>query len=142
MIQRYVLDASVMVKILHQEREQDADKACAIVAQSIAGIVDLYTSDFASHEVFNALIRGKGVTGVLLQRAVEQWFLLPIERVETDLTIALKAADIAQQHAITFYDAVYMALAFDRGIPLITANPKHQKSTGGIQVIPLNEWLS
>lgn len=142
MTQRYVLDASVMVKMLHQEREQDADKACAIVAQSVSGVVDLCTSDFAPHEVLNALIRGKGVKGELLQRAIEEWFFLPIERVETDLMIALKAADIAQQHAITFYDAVYMAIAFDREIPLVTANPKHQKSAVGIQVIPLSEWFS
>ncbi|MBI4135439.1 type II toxin-antitoxin system VapC family toxin [Candidatus Uhrbacteria bacterium] len=138
--EQYVLDASVLVKMLNQEREQDADKALGLMDRGVAGTLNLCTSDFATHEIINALLKGKNITGELLRQTIEHWFILPIERVDTDVTLASRAADIAQRQNITFYDAIYCAIAFERGIPLITANPKHQRPMPGVIAISLAQW--
>lgn len=137
---RFVIDASVIVKWLNQEREPDSDRALDILHRASSKMLSLYTSDLAVHEVLNALIRGKGIRGHILQDAIESFFMLPLIILATDFTAAATAAVIAQQHALTFYDAMYMALAFDMGCPLITANTKHQKSLAEIIVLPLSQW--
>lgn len=135
----YVVDASVIVKWLNQDREAFTKEAQNLLEQAAKGTLDISTVDLAIHEVCNALIRGKGLRDHILEDAVETFFVLPIQIVETDLHIAAAAATIAQREQITFYDAVYMALAFDLGVPLVTANPKHQRPLPGVAVIPISE---
>lgn len=138
--QGYIVDASVIVKWLNQEREQNTKEAFDILVGAAQGSIELHTSDLAVHEVLNALIRGKGMTKRNLQIAIEAFFQLPLSIIATDEQIAAPAALIAERQKITFYDAIYLALALEFEYPLITANPKDQKSGGGIDVLPLSEW--
>lgn len=89
------------------------------------------------HEVLNALIRGKGLKGRPLEQAVELFFSFPLEYVPTNYGLAAAAALIAEQERLTFYDAIYVALAFERSASLITANPAHQGKFKKIRVIDI-----
>lgn len=138
---RFVLDASVVVKWLNQDRELHTAEAKDILERAMHRSLRCATSDLAVHEVMNALIRGKGIRGRALEEAVDVWHLLPLERIFTSRRIAARAALIAEQYRITFYDAVYLAVASERELPLITANPKHQKAVAGVTVIALEDWF-
>lgn len=130
----FVVDASVAVKWLNQRSEENADRAVALLAAAADGQCHLYTSDLLTHEVMNALIRGKQLTGRMLERAVDVFFKLPITIVATAPPIAARASLIAAEFHMTFYDAVYVALAHERGVPLVTANVKHQGKFPGIEI--------
>lgn len=141
MARTYILDASVIVKWLNKEREESTREAEDILDAAHHGKHGLAACDLAVHEVFNVLIRSKGVKGRDLERAVDRFFNLPIKLLRTDIMCTAKAAMIAEDASITFYDAVYLAQANTCGVPLITANPKHQRSRAGIVVIPLDQWF-
>ena len=138
----FVVDASVIVKLLNQDREPYTAEAVDILEKAINGSMRLCTSDLAVHEVCNALIKGKGLKGRTLKQAIESFFVLPIGRIMTDLHLAAIATTISEEYNVTFYDAIYMAVAFDLGIPLITANPKHQRPLPQVNVISLEQWAS
>lgn len=138
----YILDASVIVKLFNKECEESTEEAEDILDAAHRGIHLLATCDLAVHEVFNVLIRSKGVRGRDLELAVERFFALPCQLLQTDASCAALAAMIATESGITFYDAVYLAQTQRRNAPLITANPKHQRSSRGIEVISLDQWFS
>lgn len=135
-----IVDASVIVKWLNQEREQLTKEAFDILEQAECGTLSLLTSDLATHEVLNALIRGKGLRERMLEFAVHAFFDLPLVFLDTNFEIASLAAIIAEKHGVTFYDAVYSSIASIHQCPLVTANPKHQKSTTFSRTIPLGDW--
>lgn len=133
----YIVDASVAVKWLNQKNEPAAAEALALLQEAITGACLLVSSDLLPHEVLNALIRGKGLNGRPLEQAVELFFSFPLEYVPTSFGLAAAAALIAEQERLTFYDAIYVALAFERSAPLITANPAHQGKFKKIRVIDI-----
>lgn len=141
MARTYILDASVIVKWFNKEREEWTEEAEDILDAAHQGVHSLATCELAVHETFNVLIRSKGVAGRDLERAVDRFFNLPMRLLRTDIVCTAKAAMIAEDASITFYDAVYLAQAHMCSAPLITANPKHQRSREGIMVIPLDQWF-
>lgn len=137
---QFVIDASVIVKWLHAYREDHLEQAHAILEAAQRTEITLFISDLTVHEVLNAIICGKRLRGNDLEQAVDDFFKLPLIPIETDIQCAAAATTIAAQYTITFYDAVYCAIAFQKGIPLITANPKHQRPMPGVTAIPLAKW--
>lgn len=136
-----VIDASVIVKWLNRENELSIEEAKDILISAVGGLYALVVSDVTVHEVFNALIRGKQLKGAILKEAIETYFFSPLHVVQTSQRIAATAALIAERDGVTFYDAIYCAIAYEHSIALITANPKHQRSREGIVVIPLDQWF-
>ena len=49
---------------------------------------------------------------------------------------------IARESQMTYYDAVFIALAQKLNAPLVTANPKHHKKYTGkdVTIIPLENY--
>lgn len=137
---RYVVDASVIVKWLDPEREPNLEQAMYVLELGATRAAELFTSDLAPHETFNALIRGKHLSGKKVELALENFFLLPLEIVATSRSRAGFAVLLAQHRGITFYDAIYLAVADELRAPLITANPKHQQPLSHITVIPLEKF--
>lgn len=137
---RFVVDASVIVKWLNQESEDDAGAALELLRSAHEGRTNLFTSDLAPHEVINALVRGKKLKGHFLEEAVKLFYSLPLTFMPTDYLTAASAAIIASEHNITFYDAVYISLILDEQTPLVTANPKHQRVLAHLPVIPVTAW--
>lgn len=136
----YVVDASVVVKWLNVDREGATREALALLRGAVENQWKLVSSDLLPHEVCNALLRGKGLRGALLEEAVDLFFSLPIVSFRTDLSIVRTAAVIADEYALTFYDAVYVAVASIQAIPLITANVRHQGRVSNVTVLDVAHW--
>lgn len=136
----YILDASVIVKFLNQTNELEALEAADLLYQAMQGKVVLFSIDLVVHEVLNALVCSKKLREEKLHEALVGFWSLPLQCMVVDEKLTQTAAVFATAYGITVYDAVYLALAFDQDMPLITANPKHQKPFGELQVLTLTHW--
>jgi predicted nucleic acid-binding protein len=136
----YVADASVLVKWFLHRQEADRDRALALRDHHVSGRSVLFVPALALLEILNAVRnshRGKKEDGELAAEILRDLHLrvLPIE---FDLLIHANA--IAWIYAITIYDALYVALAEQLGIPLITADDvMTKKLKGHPAVVPLRE---
>lgn len=136
----FTIDTSVVVKWLNQEGEADTQQALSLLDKTKKGEFILFSSDLLPIEVVNALIWSKKLRGQPLKEAVKDLFSFPVQLVTTDETLALEAAQIAQEHKITVYDAIYLAIAYRKKTPLITANPRHQGRFKKIPVFTISDW--
>lgn len=137
---QYIVDASLIVKWIDQKNELLLDKAWSIFRQVREGKIALSAPDLLPCEVFNALIRGKQLTGTDLSRAISAYFAFPITLYPINQELAALSARIAEEYTMTFYDAIYVALAIQTHAPLITHNAKHQAKVSGNMVIDLKNW--
>jgi predicted nucleic acid-binding protein len=116
-----VVDASVAVKWFHEQGEPSVAEARRLMAAHRDGEVILSVLDLTAYEVGNVML-------VSLRRTAEQATatltalraLCPaIVPSQSDLA---RAADLADEHGLTFYDAAYAAVARERGGTLVTAD--------------------
>jgi len=115
-----VSDASVVLTWFHERGEEDVEPARALLEAYADERIALVVLDLTTYEVGNALLRGpadatpESVATVLeaLGDLCPQVALEPAER--------RLAADLAKEHALTFYDAAYAAAARSRAGLLAT----------------------
>ena len=121
----YVVDASVILKwVLGDEREPDHEKATALLHAWIEGDAELSAPSLWQYEVGNFLGRN------LQEEAVEKMDLLlnlNIRNVELNDNMYRQCFSWMRQERITFYDASYLAVAFEVQGTLITADEKFAK---------------
>lgn len=116
-----VCDASVVLKWFHAEGERDVEDARRLLAAHRSGSITAWVIDLTLYELGNVLLRAlrwpatqvadqlddvRAICSVLTLSAVEQRL----------------AAALAEEHALTFYDAAYAAAARSRGSLLATAD--------------------
>lgn len=140
-MENFVVDASVILKWLNDEGEESLDLALDILKEAKQGNTVLFAPELVASEVGNALVRGKKLRGEPLRLATTVFWELPLALITIDRWLTETAAFIAQEKSISFYDASYLAVAYNHRMPLISANVKHHKSFGDITVIPLSEWV-
>jgi len=139
---RYVIDASVLVKLVVPE--DGSDKMHTLAALHRAGTIRLLTPDFALTECANVLGRYARRTGTPpedMQEAFQILCQLGIEEVahrglvEDSLTLAM-------QHDRAVYDVLYLTLARKEGIALITADERFVNALKlrGFAIILLSGW--
>ncbi len=136
----FVVDASVAVKWLSYEREESVEAARELLRGAVEKRTELIAPDLLFLEVSNALVRGKRLTGLGLERALSLFFSLPIKTHASDANRIAAACVIADRVSITVYDALYVALALETSFPLITANAKHQGKVSGAPVMDIKNW--
>lgn len=115
-----VSDANVALKWFHAEGEEGVSEARALVAAHQARTVALQVLDLTVYEVGNALLRGPAKAtapqvATVLKALVE---ICPAARPDAD-ELRL-AAELADRHDLTLYDAAYAAVADSRGATLVT----------------------
>ena len=116
-----VCDTSVVLKWFHDEGEPDVEDARRLLAAHRSGSITAWVLDLTFYELGNILLRAlswpasdaadqlddlRAICGVLPVTAAE----------------LRTAAELAEQHTLTFYDAVYAAAALSRGSALATAD--------------------
>lgn len=115
-----VTDASVALKWFHAEGEEEVPEARALVAAHRARTVALLVLDLTAYEVGNALMRG-GTQATADQVATVLGALEEIcPAVRPDTEELRLAAELAERHDLTIYDAVYAAVAESRAATLAT----------------------
>jgi predicted nucleic acid-binding protein len=127
-MKKYVVDASVILKwIIGNERESDHEKAMAILETWTEGDVELSAPILWQYEVGNFLSRR------IQDEAMDKMnLLLNLNIRNVTLTNAMVSRCFAwmRQKRITFYDASYLAAAFEIHGTLITADEKFEGEMG------------
>lgn len=125
--EKKVVDASVVVKVfLH---EGGSEKAQVLIQEHVSGKTLLIAPELIFLEVLNAL-RYKRADEEALARANKFLWGLQFHSERLHALLLEQAALLALRWDLTLYDAVYLALSHNFGVPLITADKKLAKVPG------------
>lgn len=116
---RFVLDASVVLTWCFPDEN-------AALAQHVAGMFKrgdtAVAPSFWPHEILNALLVGekrKRISKELVRSFLEDLATLPImlEPLPAEIVFG-RIQRLSREHGLTAYDAAYLDLALDKGLPL------------------------
>ena len=115
-----VADANVALKWFHEAGEPDVEPARALLTLHRERAIALQVLDLTVYELGNALLRGHvgataGQVSAVLAALREICAIIAPD--DDDLKLA---AELAVEHRLTLYDAVYCAVARLRGAELAT----------------------
>jgi predicted nucleic acid-binding protein len=139
---RYVIDASVLVKLVVPEDNSDTMQALAALHR--ARTIRLLAPDFALTECANVLGRYARRTGTPqedMQEAFQILCQLGVEEVGHRALVE-EALTFAMQHDRSVYDVLYLVLALREGVSLITADERFVNAlkSKSFPLILLSEW--
>ena len=122
--------------------EDDTDKAGALLGQFRQGEIELVAPEQIRYEVASAITvatRGRAPRLTLEQgrRAIEEFLALGLETVRGGRIVRL-AYDLGHEYDCAFYDALYLALAQEMGVPFITADGRLYRR---VRAIPTVLWI-
>lgn len=130
----YLVDTGVFLRWFVDQ--QGFEHARRLQVALVEGVVALETVDFARVEVAGVL-RKKGLLAGLLS---PEEFTAAV-RVIDDLGVVVhavtadrleQAADLAARRMLRMYDALFVQLAIERKLPLLTADVKLSKAAGAL----------
>jgi predicted nucleic acid-binding protein len=115
-----VCDTSVVLKWFHEEGEQEVEEARALLGAHRAGLLTTWVLDLTFYELGNILLRSLGWRAAEVADQLDDLrAICPVLAPGAD---ALRlGAELAEAHAVTFYDALYAATAQLQGAPLATS---------------------
>jgi predicted nucleic acid-binding protein len=131
----YVLDASVAAKWFVRHREQDVERAILLRDAHRAGRLELVIPEFGLLEILNAVRYAPRAAEPDGARAVDLLEALNVRTERLAGRMLRKANGIAWAYGIAVYDAAYVALAEDLGLPLITADEVLLKKMQGHSIV-------
>ena len=116
-----VCDTSIVLKWFHEEGEQELEEARALLEGHRAGTLTTWILELTFYELGNVLLRSLGWRAPEVADQLDD--LRAICPVLAPTPDALRrAAELAELHALTFYDALYAATAQLHGAALATAD--------------------
>ena len=118
----YIIDASVGVKWFIKEHEGDRDAALAIRQRHITGQTQMIVPELFLLEVPNAIKAGRKGTEKDLADVLDVLTDLELQVERHTSTILRKTNAVAWAYNLTWYDAVYVALAEILGFPCVTVD--------------------
>jgi predicted nucleic acid-binding protein len=137
-VSRFIMDASVVLTWCFPD--ENAAAAQGVADRFKRGDTGLAPS-FWPHEVLNALLAGekrKRISGRLAQSFLDDLVVLPIEleQVPSDIVFS-RIQSLSRKYGLTAYDAAYLDLALERGLPLATLDEDLMRAsrTAGIELI-------
>ena len=118
---RFVLDASIVLAWCFPDEN-------AAIAQHVAGMFKqgdtAVVPAFWPHEVLNALLVGekrKRISKELVRRFLDDLAALPVALEQFPAGVVFdRVQHLSREHDLTAYDAAYLDLALDSGLPLAT----------------------
>lgn len=119
---KLVVDASVAAKWFNIE--ELSDKAANVKDAHVKGDIDLAAPIHLLYEVGNSIWRNKQLSDNDACDAISSIMRLGIQLIEPTVQRAQRAMQIARQVETSFYDAVYLQVAEEMKIPLLTADQK------------------
>ena len=131
----YILDASVAVKWFAATAETDRDRALSLRQRHVTGATRLEVPGSFAIEVLNALRFSHRFGERDLTTAVESLEALTLSVSPIDYDLLRSTVAIASAYQLTLCDAVYVALAERRGLPLLTADEALIQKMGGHSIV-------
>ena len=129
----YVVDSYALMAYLGDEAGAEQVKALLRQAQGDKAII--YLSLINLGEVAYIIERRYG--SERLQEVLARLAQLPITIVEVPHERVLAAAHVKAHHAVSYADAFAIALAEEKGAPVVTGDPEFKKVEYLVQVV----WL-
>ncbi len=140
MIKKLVIDSSVIIKWLNQDKEAGIAQADKIMSNALELKVELFAPELAKYESGNVLLKGKQLSPREANILLDTLYSLPITFVSESEDLAKDAFLLAYTHNITYYDAAFLSLARQYDATLITDNIKHQGKSSQVKVIALKNY--
>jgi len=136
-----VIDASVATK-WHLTGEEHTDKARLILRRFSQGEIRLLAPSHIRVEVPSAISaatlgRTARITPQQGQAAIEEFLSIELQTVES-AELVLPAYSLVHQHRVSLYDALYLALAEQLGVPLVIADRSFYQR---VRTLPTVLWL-
>ncbi|MCH8821830.1 type II toxin-antitoxin system VapC family toxin [Patescibacteria group bacterium] len=117
----FVLDASVILKLIIVEREEDQQIALGVIKNFQEGKAEILLPSFWVFEVGNTLMKKGGDYESLYVFVLDIGF--PTH--EFDSSELIEIGKFGKKHNVTFYDASYHYLAKLAGFTFVTADEKY-----------------
>ncbi len=130
-----VIDASVILKWFIQEN--DSDRAAEIKTAHTIGTSCIAIPDLALYEVGNALRYKPEFSNHEVRLCLAEIYDLAIDIISPNIDMLASVSEISRRYDITFYDAVYIALAQELGLDFITADNRLYYKTKALHYIKL-----
>lgn len=139
--ERFVVDASVAVK-WHLTGEGHTHEARLILRRFSEGQTQLLAPSHIRYEVPSAIMaatigRNPRITVEQGRQAIEEFLSLDLQTFDA-AELVVEAYLLGHRHHSSFYDALYLALARDLQVPLITADRKFYQQ---ISQLPNAFWI-
>ncbi|MGH7904679.1 MAG: type II toxin-antitoxin system VapC family toxin [Candidatus Dormibacteraceae bacterium] len=125
-----ICDASVVLKWFHDEGEQEVEEARRLLASHRKGMLTTWVLDLTFYELGNILLRALRWPAAEVAAQLDDVRAICAVLVPNATELRL-AAQLAEAHALTFYDAAYAAAARSRGAALATADRALLGAGGG-----------
>jgi len=124
-----VIDASIVIKWLVLQREEKVAEARKVVQLLLQGKIQVWAPSFLLVEVTNILLKKKKMSIEVMDKAIQEIKKTGIQFVDFDVSEIGKLTRLAVQHSLTTYDAMYLLIAKEKKIPLLTLDRQLLKIT-------------
>ena len=131
----YVVDASVGVKWFVREREADREVALSLRQRHIEGSTRMIVPELFLLEVPNAIKTGRKSTEEELAEVLTTLADLDVQVEQHTQRVLRKTNAVAWAYNLTWYDAVYVALAETLGFPCVTADEALLRKMKGHSIV-------
>lgn len=135
-----VIDTSVFVKWLNQNREENLESADKILQDVKSRQVELIAPELVKYEIGNVLLKGKQLTPNQAYISLGTAYALPITFISESEESARQTYSLAYNLGVTYYDASFLSLAKQYNATLITDNIKDQGKKSYIKVVSLKDY--
>ena len=125
---RLLIDTSILLKWFHAEGESELTESRAIRDAHLSGDVDAYVIDLAIYELGNVLARSLRWPALDIANQLDDLRTIVGPPVTPSGTWWRRAADLADAHELSFYDASWAAAAIELDVALVSADRRLVKA--------------
>ena len=119
-----LVDTSVLIKWFHEDGEGELAEARAVRAAHVAGDLDAHVLDLAMYEVGNVLVRTLRWRAADVAEQLDDLCAVVGPPLVMTAGWLRYAATLAEDHALSFYDACWAATAAELSMPLVSADQR------------------
>ena len=116
------MDTSVVLKWFHSEGEPEIEEARAILHAHQEDVLPAHVLDLSVYELGNVLLRSLRWSAGDAADQIDDLLAICGPQLVPDPRSRRRAAELAEEHKLSFYDAVSAATAPVRGFSLVTAD--------------------
>ena len=116
-----VCDTSIVLKWFHEKGEPELEEARTVLDAHREGRLTAWILELTFYELGNVLLRSLGWNAHDVADQLDDLrAICPVLTPSPD--VLRRAAELAEEHALTYYDAIYAAMADLHGAILTTAD--------------------